>query len=109
MKTKTILIALAAAATASGAGAAMAQPATARVAYQDGAGRTWTSVPSETGVVLATRGSTIHLGRDCKAASSRLGIGRWQSAGSGFAVMFGDQRIEFTGTLDLGQPANCRG
>lgn len=90
--------------------ASLASPATAQATrYQDAGGRAWDAIRSESGLVLATRGATIHLSRDCKAVSARFGDGRWEWANGGFAVVFGAQRIGFAGqAIDVGQGEACR-
>jgi hypothetical protein len=78
--------------------------------YQDGGGRTWDAIRSETGLVLATRGATIHLSRDCKAVSARYGEGSWQWTNGGFTVRFATQEIGFPRQeVDVGQGQACRG
>lgn len=80
-----------------------------RDAYQDANGRSWYPIATETGVVLTTRGAHIHLSRDCKAASARFGLGRWEWANGGFVVIFDGTRIAFpTQEIDVGQGTNCR-
>lgn len=95
------------------AAAAIALPAAALAQsprYQDSGGRAWDAVRSENGLVLATRGGTIHLSRDCKAVSSRFGEGSWSWANGGFIVRFANQEIAFPGQeVDLGQGEACRG
>ncbi len=95
------------------AAAMLAVPATAMAQsprYQDGGGRAWDAVRSENGLVLATRGVTIHLSRDCKAVSARYGEGSWQLANGGFTVRFANQEIAFPAqTVDVGQGQACRG
>ena len=87
-----------------------ASPAAAQgTRYQDGGGRAWDAIRSESGLVLATRGATIHLSRDCKAVSARYGDGRWEWANGGFAIVFGEQRIGFASQeIDVGQGQACR-
>lgn len=90
--------------------ATLASPAVAQTTrYQDGGGRAWDAIRSESGLVLATRGATIHLSRDCKAVSARYGDGRWEWANGGFAIVFGEQRIGFPGQeIEVGQGQACR-
>lgn len=95
------------------AAALLATPAAALAQaprYQDGSGRAWDAIRSENGLVLATRGVTIHLRRDCRAVSARYGEGRWQWANGGFIVRFGTQEIGFPRQeVDIGQGQDCRG
>ena len=94
------------------AAALLAVPAVATAQaprYQDGGGRAWDAIRSENGLVLATRGITIHLSRDCKAVSARYGEGSWQWANGGFTVRFANQEIGFPGQeVDVGQGQACR-
>ncbi len=95
------------------AAALLAVPATAIAQaprYQDSGGRAWDAIRSESGLVLATRGITIQLRRDCKAVSSRYGEGTWQSANGGFLVRFANQEIGFPRQeVDIGQGQACQG
>lgn len=94
------------------AAALLAVPAVAHAQtprYQDGTGRAWDAIRSENGLVLATRGITIHLSRDCKAVSARYGEGSWQWANGGVTVRFANQEIAFPGQeVDVGQGQACR-
>ena len=77
--------------------------------YRDGSGRTWTASPNRNGVVLRSRTGTIYLGRDCDAASPRLGRGRWEWANGGFLVRFRGATIGFPRQeIDAGNGLNCR-
>lgn len=78
--------------------------------YQDSGGRAWDGIRSESGLLLATRGITIQLRRDCKAVSSRYGEGTWQSANGGFLIRFANVEIGFPRQeVDVGQGRACQG
>lgn len=95
------------------AAALLAVPATASAQaprYQDSDGRAWDAIRSESGLLLATRGITVHLSRDCKAVSARYGEGTWQSANGGVLIRFGSVQIGFPRQeVDVGHGQNCQG
>jgi len=64
-------------------------------AYVDGSGVEYTMTKNKDGVVLKSKKTTIHIGKNCDASSPQYGKGNWGWANGGVAVTFGKNTIGF--------------